>query len=54
MGYVAPKTGQVKRLVVKFRGPISQEKYDRYTNEITKLARKRGATVTRRGKKKPK
>lgn len=54
MGYVAPKKSQVKRLVVKFRGPISQEKYDKYTNEITKLARKRGATVTRRGKKKPK
>lgn len=54
MGYVAPKTGQVKRLIVKFRGPISQEKYDRYTHAIEKVARKYGATVTRKGKKKPK
>lgn len=52
MGYIAPKKGQVKRLIVKFRGPISQAKYDRYTHAVEKVARRYGATVTRKGKKK--
>lgn len=50
MGNVAPGKGEVHRMTVELRGPVSQGKYVRYKAAVAKIARKFGARP-KKGKK---